>query len=182
MSRYRFRQVFLAAVLGLGAADALAAPQYTVGRQHAFRFSDGSMLDLGTLDGFSSTAMDINGAVDVVGESGGHAFVYGDGLHDPGAPMGYSITRAINDAGAASRVPRSCMTPSAHRKARPPERPTTCVPAEGPVVAGRVQESAGRGAAVVQGRRSQGQYRFRVGAGPNAGGRAPMAPARRNAA
>lgn len=70
-----------------------------LGRQHAFRYSAGYLLDLGTLDGYSSTAMDINRSGDVVGESGGHAFVYRDGLRDLGAPGGYSIARAINDAG-----------------------------------------------------------------------------------
>ncbi|WP_020653165.1 PEP-CTERM sorting domain-containing protein [Massilia niastensis] len=69
------------------------------GRRHAFRHSQGRMLDLGTLDGFASTAMDINRAGDVVGESGGHAFLYRDGMRDLGAPLGYSIARAVNDAG-----------------------------------------------------------------------------------
>ncbi len=84
----------------INAAGQVAGTAETaLGRQHAFRYSGGNMLDLGTLDGFSSSAMDINAVGDVVGESGGHAFLYRDGLHDLGAPMGYSIARAVNDAG-----------------------------------------------------------------------------------
>lgn len=70
-----------------------------LGRQHAFLYSGGYMLDLGTLDGHASTAMDLNASGHVVGESGGHAFIWRNGLQDLGAPMGYSIARAINDAG-----------------------------------------------------------------------------------
>jgi probable HAF family extracellular repeat protein len=69
------------------------------GQEHAFRYAGGRMTDLGTLDGRRSTAMDINAAGQVVGESRGHAFLYDGVMRDLGAPLGYSLARAINDAG-----------------------------------------------------------------------------------
>jgi probable HAF family extracellular repeat protein len=68
-------------------------------KSHAFRYSGGVMQDLGTLDGDSSRGTDINSAGEVVGVSGGHAFLYSNVLRDFGAPLGYSLARAINDRG-----------------------------------------------------------------------------------
>jgi probable HAF family extracellular repeat protein len=61
------------------------------GNEHAFLFSDGQMVDLGTLGGRFSKALDINAAGEVVGfahtEHGIHAFSYSSGkMRDLGAP------------------------------------------------------------------------------------------------
>ena len=74
--------------------------------EHAFLFSKGQMLDLGTLGGRFSGARDINASGEVVGfaqtKDGGHAFSYSSGkMRDLGAPserLG-SAAAGINNLG-----------------------------------------------------------------------------------
>jgi probable HAF family extracellular repeat protein len=72
---------------------------------HAFLWKDGSYLDLGTLNGGTSTAVGINDRGWVVGQSWGRAFLWtaGTGMHDlgtlDGASGGTSGANAINDLG-----------------------------------------------------------------------------------
>jgi probable HAF family extracellular repeat protein len=79
-------------------------------QSHAFLWQqDVGMIDLGTLgDGANTAAYGINSAGDVVGTSGGHAFLYHDGVlmdlnaFNREARPGFTLTAAtaINDAGA----------------------------------------------------------------------------------
>ena len=76
------------------------------GPDHAFLFSDGASIDLGTLGGASSYARDVNGAADVAGVSVtadgfDHAFLFRGGImQDLGTLGGFnSEATAINDAG-----------------------------------------------------------------------------------
>lgn len=90
------------------------------GPTHAFRWEDGIVLDLGSLDGDggSSTAAALDEQGRVVGTSetssgAFHAFLFdGDGMHDlgtlPGCPR--SEATAINDAGTIVGQGRFCDT------------------------------------------------------------------------
>jgi len=73
------------------------------GSSHAFLYSDGAMMDLGTLGGTNSDGYGINNAGQVTGGSS-HAFLYSDGqMMDLGTlgggyPYNSSVGRGINNA------------------------------------------------------------------------------------
>ena len=77
--------VFAAAALAPGGTSALAQEAVLYGGHHPDRrlyrlnIATGAMVDLGALDGHFSEAFGINDVGQVVGESGGRAFVYDDG-------------------------------------------------------------------------------------------------------
>jgi probable HAF family extracellular repeat protein len=98
--------------LGYGAAYGINSAGTIVGflgdgvTQHAFRFSEGAMTDLGTLGGAASIAYGVNNLGRVVGRSewsGGywHGFSYASGpMTDLGVYSGYySVAYGINDSG-----------------------------------------------------------------------------------
>src|SRR3989344_220377 len=83
----------------VGTADSFTGPR------HAFLYSNGSILDLGTLGGGESWAYGINASGQVVGWSGStsffqHAFLYSNGsMQDIGTLWYQSEARGINSIG-----------------------------------------------------------------------------------
>ena len=69
--------------------------------RHVFLYADGTIRDLGTMNGVSSDAVEINMVDEIVGSAGGHAFLYAtSAFRDLGTLGGASSSAAgINDAG-----------------------------------------------------------------------------------
>jgi probable HAF family extracellular repeat protein len=69
--------------------------------RHVFLYVDGTIRDLGTMNGVSSDAVEINMVDEIVGSAGGHAFLYAtSAFKDLGTLGGASSSAAgINDAG-----------------------------------------------------------------------------------
>ena len=89
------------AINNSGHVTGYVVPPGADGIRHVFLYADGAVQDLGTMDGASSNANDINLADEIVGSAGGRAFLYANsGFKDLGTLGGAaSAAYGINDAG-----------------------------------------------------------------------------------